>query len=79
MKRQVLGYVATPDNNPVWPETYADALASPSIGLGDWFNALPPYVSQLPVWQFGARSVSNNVFTFSHSICARWHSTRLAW
>ena len=37
-------YVATPDNNPVWSEMYADATAAPAIGLSDWFNALPPYV-----------------------------------
>jgi prepilin-type N-terminal cleavage/methylation domain-containing protein/prepilin-type processing-associated H-X9-DG protein len=67
-KSRELGYVASPDNNPVWTEMYADALASPAIGLSDWFNALPPYVAQPPLWQFGASSVSNNVFTFSHSI-----------
>lgn len=67
-KSRELGYVATPDNNPVWAEMYADAVASPAIGLGDWFNALPPYVAQLPLWQYGASDVSNNVFTYSRSI-----------
>ena len=37
-----LKYIATPDNNPVWTEMYADAKASPPIGLSDWYNALPP-------------------------------------
>ena len=47
---------------------YADATASPPIGLSDWFNALPPYVSQIPLWQYGANSISNNVFTYTQSI-----------
>jgi prepilin-type N-terminal cleavage/methylation domain-containing protein/prepilin-type processing-associated H-X9-DG protein len=63
-----LFYVATPDHNPVWSEMYADATASPPIGLSDWFNALPPYVSSLPLWKYGANSVSNTVFSSSHSI-----------
>ncbi len=61
-------YVATPDNNPVWTEMYADATASSPIGLSDWFNALPPYVSQVPLWKYGANSISNNVFTYSRSV-----------
>ena len=61
-------YVAAPDNNPVWSEMYADATATPPIGLSDWFNALPPYVSSLPLWIYGANSISNNVFTFGRSI-----------
>jgi len=61
-------YVATPDNNPVWTEMYADATASPPIGLSDWFNALPPYVGGIPLWAYGANNISNNVFTYSHSI-----------
>jgi prepilin-type processing-associated H-X9-DG protein len=61
-------YVATPDNNPVWSEMYADAMASPPIGLSDWFNALPPYVNYPPLWQYGANNISNNVFTYAKSI-----------
>jgi prepilin-type N-terminal cleavage/methylation domain-containing protein/prepilin-type processing-associated H-X9-DG protein len=61
-------YVASPDHNPVWSEMYADATASPPIGLSDWFNALPPYVSSLPLWTYGANNVSNNVFTYSRSV-----------
>ena len=61
-------YVASPDHNPVWSEMYADATASPPIGLSDWFNSLPPYVSSRPLWQYGASSLSNNVFTYSRSI-----------
>ena len=63
-----LQYVATPDNNPVWTEMYADATASPPIGLSDWFNVLPPYVSSPPLWQYGANNISNNIFTRSRSI-----------
>jgi prepilin-type N-terminal cleavage/methylation domain-containing protein/prepilin-type processing-associated H-X9-DG protein len=63
-----LNYVATPDNNPVWTEMYADATASPPIGLSDWYNALPPYIGGLPLWKYGANSISNNVFTFSRSL-----------
>lgn len=63
-----LKYVATPDNNPVWTEMYADATASPPIGLSDWFNALPPYVSGLPLWQYGANNISNNIFVAGKSI-----------
>jgi len=61
-------YVAAPDNNPVWSEMYADATASPPIGLSDWFNALPPYVAQVPLWEYGANNISNNVFVQQHSI-----------
>jgi len=67
-KSRELDYVASPDNNPVWTEMYADALATPAIGLSDWFNVLPPYVAQPPLWQYGANSVSNNVFTYGRSI-----------
>lgn len=63
-----LNYVATADHNPVWSEMYALATASPPIGLGDWFNALPPYVAGIPLWQFGGNSMSNNVFTKARSI-----------
>jgi len=63
-----LNYVATPDNNPVWSEMYADATASPPIGLSDWYNALPPYIAGFPLWKYGANSISNNVFTLSQSI-----------
>ena len=61
-------YVVNPDNNPVWTEMYADALKNPPIGLSDWFNALPSYVGSIPLWQYGANSVSNNIFFSSHSI-----------
>jgi prepilin-type N-terminal cleavage/methylation domain-containing protein/prepilin-type processing-associated H-X9-DG protein len=61
-------YVATPDNNPVWTEMYADATKTTPIGLSDWFNALPAYVSQIPLWEFGADSQSNNVFFANQSI-----------
>ena len=61
-------YVAAPDHNPVWAEMYADATASPPIGLSDWFNALPFYVAGVPLWAYGASSVSNNVFTQFRSI-----------
>ena len=64
-KSRELGYVATPDNNPVWTEMYADATASPPIGLSGWFNVLPPYVGGIPLWEYGANSISNNVFTHS--------------
>lgn len=67
-KSRELGYVATADNNPVWSEMHADATALSPIGLSAWFNALPPYVSSPPLWQYGANSISNNVFTRSHSI-----------
>lgn len=63
-----LQYVTTPDNNPVWTEMYADATASPPIGLSDWFNALPPYVASPSLWKYGANNISNNVFTYSKSI-----------
>ncbi|HVV71962.1 MAG TPA: prepilin-type N-terminal cleavage/methylation domain-containing protein [Verrucomicrobiae bacterium] len=63
-----LGYVATADHNPVWAEMYACAKATPSIGLSAWFNALPPYVAGIPLWQYGANNISNNVFTQSRSI-----------
>lgn len=61
-------YVATADHNPIWAEMYALATGSPPIGLSDWFNALPQYVAGIPLWQYGANSVSNNVFTSARSI-----------
>jgi prepilin-type N-terminal cleavage/methylation domain-containing protein/prepilin-type processing-associated H-X9-DG protein len=61
-------YVATPDHNPTWAEMYEGAKASPPIGLSTWFNALPPYVAGVPLWQYGANSISNNVFTHSRSV-----------
>jgi len=61
-------YVATADHNPVWTEMYALATGSPPIGLSDWFNALPAYVAGVPLWQFGANNVSNNIFTRAQSI-----------
>jgi hypothetical protein len=36
--------------------------------LSAWFNALPPYVAGVPLWEFGANNVSNNVFTQRRSI-----------
>jgi prepilin-type N-terminal cleavage/methylation domain-containing protein/prepilin-type processing-associated H-X9-DG protein len=63
-----LNYTASPDHNPVWTEMYADATATPPIGLSDWFNALPPYVGGIALWKYGANSISNNVFTQSRSI-----------
>jgi len=67
-KSRELGYVASPDNNPVWTEMYAAATTSPAIGLSAWFNALPPYVSHPPLWQYGANNASNYAFASSHSI-----------
>jgi hypothetical protein len=61
-------YVDAPDKNPVGTEMYAHATESPPIGLSDWFNALPPYVAGVPLWKYGANSISNNVFTYSRSI-----------
>jgi prepilin-type N-terminal cleavage/methylation domain-containing protein/prepilin-type processing-associated H-X9-DG protein len=63
-----LSATETPDNNPTWQGLYQRATANPPVGLSDWFNALPPYVSGLPLWQYGASSVSNNVFVTGKSI-----------
>ena len=64
-----LKYVATPDNNPVLDgDVCGRDGVNPAIGLSDWFNALPPYVSSLPLWQYGANNASNNVFFSSGSI-----------
>ena len=63
-----LNFTVPADNNPTWSELYAGATAATPIGLSDWFNALPPYVSSLPLWKYGANSISNNVFTSAHSI-----------
>ena len=60
-------YVATPDHNPVWTEMYADALGS-SIGQSAWFNALPGYVSGLPLWQYGASAEGINNFVTTPSV-----------
>jgi prepilin-type N-terminal cleavage/methylation domain-containing protein/prepilin-type processing-associated H-X9-DG protein len=67
-KSRDLNFTDPADNNPTWSELYAGATASPPVGLSDWFNVLPPYVGGLPLWQYGANSVSNNVFTFARSI-----------
>ena len=63
-----LNFTVPADNNPTWSELYAGATGSPQIGLSDWFNALPPYISGMPLWQYGANNVSNNVFASGHSI-----------
>jgi prepilin-type N-terminal cleavage/methylation domain-containing protein/prepilin-type processing-associated H-X9-DG protein len=63
-----LKFTVPADNNPTWSELYAGATASPPIGLSDWFNVLPPYVGGLPLWQYGANNISNNVFTRARSI-----------
>jgi prepilin-type N-terminal cleavage/methylation domain-containing protein/prepilin-type processing-associated H-X9-DG protein len=63
-----LHFTATADNNPTWTEMYALATGSPPIGLSDWFSALPPYVSSWPLWEYGANSISNNVFVQARSI-----------
>jgi len=67
-KSRDLNFTVPADNNPTWSELYAGATGNPPIGLSDWFNALPPYVSGIPLWQFGANNISNNVFTRVHSI-----------
>ncbi len=76
-----LNYVATADHNPVWSEMYALATASPPVGLSDWFNALPPYASGIPLWQYGANNISNNVFARTRSIylCPMAASTPTVW
>ena len=63
-----LNFTDPADNNPTWTELHSGAAASPPIGLADWFNALPPYVGSPPLWQYGANSVSNNIFTRARSI-----------
>ena len=63
-----LNFTDPADNNPTWSELYQGATANPPIGLSDWFNALPPYISGLPLWEYGANNISNNVFVSTHSI-----------
>jgi len=63
-----LAATETPDNNPTWHGLYTRATANPPVGLADWFNALPPYVSSLPLWEYGANNISNNVFVTGRSI-----------
>ena len=63
-----LAATETPDNNPTWQGLYERATASPPVGLSDWFNALPPYISSPPLWQYGANNFSNNVFVTGKTI-----------
>jgi prepilin-type N-terminal cleavage/methylation domain-containing protein len=67
-----LGYVATPDHNPVWTEMYADELANQqtgsTIGKSAWFNALPAYVASKPLWQYGSSNESINSWVTGQSI-----------
>ena len=61
-------YVASSDHNPVWTEMYADAQLATPIGLGDWFNALPPYVASPALWEYGASAQTINNFVTQRSI-----------
>ena len=65
-------YVATPDHNPVWTEMYAVEMQNlsggGSTGRAAWFNALPPYVSGLPLWKYGANASSVANFVNGRSI-----------
>ena len=63
-----LAATETPDNNPTWQGLYQRAMANPAVGLSDWFNALPPYVSSPPLYVYGANNISNNVFVTGRSI-----------
>jgi len=63
-----LNFTDPADNNPTWSELYNGATATPPIGLSDWFNVLPPYVSSPPLWQFGANNISNNVFAAGNNV-----------
>jgi prepilin-type N-terminal cleavage/methylation domain-containing protein/prepilin-type processing-associated H-X9-DG protein len=67
-KSRELLFTDPADNQPTWSELYDGATANPAIGLSDWFNALPSYVGSFPLWQYGANSISNNIFTYSRSI-----------
>jgi prepilin-type N-terminal cleavage/methylation domain-containing protein/prepilin-type processing-associated H-X9-DG protein len=65
-------YVATSDHNPVWTEMYADEMHNQqnggNIGRAAWFNALPPYISGPPLWQYGASTAAINNFIATPSI-----------
>ncbi len=67
-----LGYVATPDHNPVWAEMFADEMQNQqsggTIGRSAWFNALPPYVASKPLWQYGTNTDAIRAFNAGPSL-----------
>ncbi|HVY69757.1 MAG TPA: DUF1559 domain-containing protein, partial [Verrucomicrobiae bacterium] len=77
-----LGYVATADHNPVWTEMYAVEMQNQQtgadIGRAAWFNALPPYISGLPLWRYGGSPDAIKSFVNGPSIykCRAADATR---
>lgn len=64
-------------DNPVWQDIasyhYSPAPPNPPLGDDAWFNALPPYVSSLPLykWAIGnSKGVYNSSFNQSIFACA---------
>jgi prepilin-type N-terminal cleavage/methylation domain-containing protein/prepilin-type processing-associated H-X9-DG protein len=63
------------EDNPTWVDLYDFSIQNPPQGLGAWFNALPPYVSQKPL-SFYASQPANpdgtkpgiDLFEGSHTI-----------
>ncbi len=65
-------YVATADHNPVWAEMYTVEMQNLSsggtVGRAAWFNALPPFVSGMPLWKYGATAEMITSFVNGRSI-----------
>jgi prepilin-type N-terminal cleavage/methylation domain-containing protein/prepilin-type processing-associated H-X9-DG protein len=54
------------DDNPKWDDLTEFAIQTPRQGMDAWFNALPPYVAQTPLWQYDANnnSIQNMQYFF---------------
>jgi prepilin-type N-terminal cleavage/methylation domain-containing protein/prepilin-type processing-associated H-X9-DG protein len=47
------------EDNPLWADLYDFYYQTPSQGMGAWFNALPPYMSQKPLYFYAIQANKN--------------------
>jgi len=48
------------EDNPKWADLFDFYYASPQQGMGAWFNALPPYVSQKPLSYYAIQAADSS-------------------
>jgi prepilin-type N-terminal cleavage/methylation domain-containing protein/prepilin-type processing-associated H-X9-DG protein len=47
------------EDNPLWADLFDFYYQNPQQGMDAWFNALPPYVSQKPLWFYAIKADKN--------------------
>jgi prepilin-type N-terminal cleavage/methylation domain-containing protein/prepilin-type processing-associated H-X9-DG protein len=47
------------EDNPLWADLFDFYYQNPKQGMDAWFNALPPYVSQKPLWFYAIQANKN--------------------